>query len=107
VATGPRESAQDKGCDHTIRDGASGYCECVRDVQVKFGCKHESFTCKAKCYEHFHVSSMMIIYFRFFLKKNLLFCVFFFLDDFYLSNNLCFVKFFLSGIQNGCGARHL
>jgi len=50
--SGRREPARDRGCDVSIGQDWSGYCECAGGVRAAdTTCTHESFTCEAKCRE--------------------------------------------------------
>lgn len=50
--SGRREPARDRGCDVSIGQDWSGYCECAGGVRAaESTCTHESFTCEAKCRE--------------------------------------------------------
>jgi hypothetical protein len=48
IATGPRETFNDKACATLVESGASGFCECSGRT-VGFDCGHASFTCSAVC----------------------------------------------------------
>jgi hypothetical protein len=47
---GPREPAQDKGCDDVVPAGASGYCHCDGQVVARAGCNHGPFRCSEHCH---------------------------------------------------------
>lgn len=52
TAGGKRQPDMDRGCDHTISKGWSGYCECEGGIRTaESGCSHATFTCEAKCGE--------------------------------------------------------
>jgi len=47
---GARDPARDRGCEHTIGETRSGYCECEQGVQrSRTGCGHQRFTCASVC----------------------------------------------------------